>query len=307
MFGDACMTNDIHGHTHGVPDATPRRLAWTLALVLGYAAAEVIGGLVSGSLALLADAGHMVSDAAALGLTLFAMWFARRAPTATRTFGYFRAEILAALVNGSTLVAIALVILVEAVQRLRQPVAVEGSIMLVVAVGGLLVNVAGLYLLREGPHGNLNVKGAWLHVLTDALGSAQAIAAATLIWTLGWTWVDPVASMLIALLVVYASWTLLRQSVGVLMEGTPADVDPRRVEAVLRSVAGVVDIHDFHLWSITSGFTALSAHLVVPDGADGPEVLRRSAACLADRFGIRHSTLQLDVGGPCAQAHHDVH
>jgi cobalt-zinc-cadmium efflux system protein len=297
-----------HAHGHGGADTTVRRrLAWTLALVTAYAAAEVVGGLVSGSLALLADAGHMLSDAGAIGLTLFAMWFAHRAPTPTRTFGSFRAEILAALVNGSTLVGIALVILVEAIHRLRQPVEVHGPLMLAIACGGLLVNLAGLYLLRDGGHGNLNVKGAWLHVLTDALGSVQAIGAAALIWAFGWTWIDPVASILIALLVVYSSWALLRQAVGVLMEGTPAHIDPEEVEAALRSVADVTDIHDFHLWSITSGFTALSAHLVVSVTADAPEVLRRSEACLADRFGIRHSTLQLDVGAACAQAHHDVH
>lgn len=296
-----------HDHAHGSADATTSRLRWTLALVLAYAAAEVIGGLVSGSLALLADAGHMLSDAAALGLTLFAMWFARRAPTPTRTFGYFRAEILAALVNGSTLVGIALVILVEAVHRLRQPVAVEGPLMLVVAVGGLVINLAGLYLLRHGRDGNLNVKGAWLHVLTDALGSAQAIGAAALIWTFGWQWVDPVASILIALLVVYSSWSLLRQSVGVLMEGTPAHIDPAAVRSALKGVAGVEDVHDFHLWSITSGFVALSAHLVVPATADVRQVLQRSQACLAGQFAIRHSTLQIDLGGSCSEAHDDVH
>ena len=296
-----------HGHAHAPADASTKRLVWTLVLVLAYTAAEIVGGLVSGSLALLADAGHMLSDAAAIALTLFAMRFARRAPTPTRTFGYFRAEILAALVNGSTLVGIALVIAVEAIQRLREPVTVEGPLMLAVAAGGLLINIAGLYLLRDGQHGNLNVRGAWLHVLTDALGSAQAIGAAALIWVFGWTWIDPVASLLIAVLVVYSSWSLLRQSVSVLMEGTPADIDPEAVRRALRSVAGVEDVHDFHMWSITSGFTALSAHLVVPVTADAADVLRRSQTSLAQQFGIRHSTLQLDFGDACHEAHHDVH
>jgi cobalt-zinc-cadmium efflux system protein len=289
-------------HAHTPAEAGVKRLTWTLILVLAYAGVEVIGGLVSGSLALLADAGHMLSDAAAIGLTLFALRFARRAPTSTRTFGYFRAEILAALVNGSTLVGIALVIVVEAIGRLRHPAAVEGPLMLATASGGLLINLAGLYLLRHGQHGNLNVRGAWLHVLTDALGSAQAIGAAAIIWALGWNWIDPVASMSIALLVVYSSWGLLRQSVGVLMEGTPAHIDPDAVLAALRDLAGVEDVHDFHLWSITSGFVALSAHLVIPATADAPEVLRRSQACLAERFAIRHSTLQLDLGGACGEA-----
>jgi cobalt-zinc-cadmium efflux system protein len=295
-----------HDHAHAPAEAGVRRLVWTLVLVLAYAGAEVIGGAASGSLALLADAGHMLSDAAAIGLTLFATRFARRAPTPTRTFGSFRAEILAALVNGSTLVGIALVILVEAIGRLRHPMAVEGPLMLAIACGGLLVNLAGLYLLEDGRQGNLNVRGAWLHVLTDALGSAQAIGAAAIIWTFGWAWVDPVASILIALLVVYSSWSLLRQSVGVLMEGTPAHIDPDAVLEALRDVAGVEDVHDFHLWSITSGFVALSAHLVVPGTADVPDVIRRSHACLADRFAIRHSTLQVDLGGECGDVQHDV-
>ena len=165
------------------------RLGWTLALVVLYAVAEVAGGLISGSLALLADAGHMVSDAGAIALTLFAMQFARRPPSPTRTFGYHRAEILAALVNGATLVGIALLILVEAFGRLRTPTVVEGPLMLAIAGGGLLVNLAGLYLLRGGQHGSLNIRGAWLHVLSDALGSAQAIVAAILIWVFGWYWV----------------------------------------------------------------------------------------------------------------------
>ena len=272
-----------------------------------YAAAEVVGGFVSGSLALLADAGHMVSDAAAVGLTLFAMRYARRPPSATRTFGYYRAEILAALVNGATLVGIAIFILIEAVERLYIPSAVEAPLMLAVAVGGLLVNAAGLYLLRGSRHGGPNIRGAWLHVLTDALGSAQAIVAAVLIWAFGWYWVDPVASMLIALLVVYSSWALLRQAVAVLMESAPAHIDVDAVRDALGAVPGVADVHDLHIWSITSGFVALSAHIVVMAPSTAPEVLRLSEQRLADQFKIRHSTLQLDLAGPCSQAHHDVH
>jgi cobalt-zinc-cadmium efflux system protein len=294
-------------HPHGASHISARRLGWTLALVALYAAAEVVGGVVSGSLALLADAGHMVSDAGAIGLTLFAMRFARRPPSPTRTFGYYRAEILAALVNGATLVGIALFILVEAVERLRTPTAVEGPLMLAVAGGGLLVNVAGLYLLRGGQRASLNIRGAWLHVLTDALGSAQAIAAAILIWMFGWDWVDPGASILIALLDVYSSWSLLRQSVAVLMEGAPGHNDVDALRDALGAIHGVDDVHDLHVWTITSGFVALSAHLVVDASADAADVLRRSEQCLADRFAIRHSTLQLDIGNRCGQAHHDTH
>lgn len=295
------------GHDHGTVDASASRLWAVLALVVLYTLAEVIGGLVSGSLALLADAGHMVSDAAAIGLTLFAMRYARRPPTPTRTFGHYRAEILAALANGAALVGIAIAIFVEALARLRTPIAVEAPLMLVVAGGGLVVNLLGLLWLRGGQRGNLNLRGAWLHVLTDALGSAQAIVAGVLIWAYGWSWVDPVASILIALLVIYSSWTLLWQSVAVLMEGVPAHIDLGAVREALRQLPGVEDVHDLHVWSITSGFVALSAHLVVATGADAADILHRAEACLADEFEIRHSTLQLEAGGAARQAHHDLH
>ena len=191
-----------------------RRLSLTLVLVLVYMGVEVIGGLLADSLALLADAGHMLSDAAALALTLFALRFARRPAPPQRTYGSHRAEILAALVNGATLVAVAIYIFVEAFQRFRTPPEVHGGLMLAVACGGLMVNASGLWLLRTNHADNLNMQGAWLHVLTDALGSVQALIAGALIWTLGWHWVDPVASVLIGLLVIYSSWSLMRQSVA---------------------------------------------------------------------------------------------
>ena len=292
-------------HAHAPSGTGPARLAWTLGLVVAFAIAEVAGGLVSGSLALLADAGHMASDAAALGLTLFAMHIARRAPSPTRTFGYQRAEILAALANGATLVAIAVLIDVEAIGRLRTPVAVESGVMLAVAVGGLAVNVVSLVILRGGRRGtSLNLRGAWLHVFTDALGSVQAIAAAIAIALFGWTWIDPVASILIALLVVYASWSLLRESIAVLMEGVPADIDLEQVRAALAGVVHVRDVHDLHVWSITSGFVALAAHLVIDDEADAAPTLRAAQACLAERFGIHHTTLQLDIGPGCRHVDH---
>jgi cobalt-zinc-cadmium efflux system protein len=267
--------------------------------------AEVAGGVVSGSLALLADAGHMASDAAAIGRALLAVRIARRAPSSTRTFGYQRAEILAALANGATLVAIAVLIVVEAVGRLRAPVAVESRVMLAVAAAGLAVNVAVLVILRGGRRGpNLNLRGAWLHVLTDALGSLQAVGAALAIAMFGWAWIDPAASILIALLVIYASWSLLRESIGVLMEGVPADIDLEQVRAALSGVPGVRGVHDLHVWSITSGFAALSAHLVIDDAAGAAAALRAAESCLAERFGIHHTTLQLDVGEGCHQVDH---
>jgi cobalt-zinc-cadmium efflux system protein len=276
-------------------------------LVVAYTIAEILGGLWSGSLALLADAGHMVSDAAALGLTLFALHFARRAPTPERTYGYYRVEILAALANGATLVAIALLIVVEAYHRFRNPPVVEGPLMLAIAAGGLVVNGAGLWLLGGSHAHDLNVRGAWLHVLTDALGSVQALAAGMLIWLYGWYWVDPLASILIALLVIYSSWTLIAQSVAVLMEGTPSHIKVDDVRVALQGLTHVVEVHDLHVWSITSGFVALSAHLVVASESIDESVLRSSEQLLSSRFGIRHTTIQIDRTVNCNQANHDVH
>jgi cobalt-zinc-cadmium efflux system protein len=298
-----------HAHQHpgtSREERTPS-LAWTLALVIAYTAAEVIGGLWSGSLALLADAGHMVSDAAALALTLFAIRFARKSPTSERTFGFHRAEILAALVNGVTLMAIAVFIILEAYERLHDPRPIDGGLMLGVAAGGLAVNLAGLWLLGGSHAHDLNVRGAWLHVFTDALGSAQAIIAGVLILAYGWYWVDAAVSILIALLVVYSAWSLVSQSVHVLMEGSPAHIPVAEVRAALRSIDTVKDVHDLHVWSITSGFVSLSAHVVVDDGADEATVLKSSERVLVERFGIHHTTIQIDRCETCDQAHHDVH
>ena len=297
--------NHAHGgHAHGT---RTRPLAWTLALVVAYTIAEVIGGFWSGSLALLADAGHMVSDAAALALTLVAIRFARRAPTAERTFGFHRAEILAALVNGVTLIIIAIFICLEAYDRFQNPPVVEGTLMLGIAAGGLVVNLAGLWLLHGGHGHDLNVRGAWLHVLTDALGSAQAIAAGVLMVMYGWYWVDPVASVLIALLVIYSASLLISQSVHVLMEGAPGHINVDEVRNALTALDTVEDVHDLHIWSITSGFVSLSAHIVVTEASDHRAVLRLSQRLLVERFGIRHTTIQVDSCESCDQAHHDVH
>lgn len=292
------------GHAHGT---RARPLAWTLALVVAYTAAEVIGGFWSGSLALLADAGHMVSDAAALALTLVAIRFSRRAPTAERTYGFHRAEILAALVNGVTLIIIAIFICLEAYERFQNPPEVKGALMLAIASGGLVVNLTGLWLLDGGHAHDLNVRGAWLHVLTDALGSVQAIGAGVLMVMYGWYWVDPVASVLIALLVVYSASLLISQSVHVLMEGAPGHINVEDVRAALKALATVEDVHDLHIWSITSGFVSLSAHIVVSEAADHRTVLESSQRVLVERFGIRHTTIQVDSCESCDQAHHDVH
>jgi cobalt-zinc-cadmium efflux system protein len=300
-----------HGHSHGQIDPArggTRRLAFILALVLAYMVAEVVGGLLTNSLALLADAGHMLSDAGALALSLFALWIARRPPTSTHTYGFYRTEILAALVNGAALVAISVYVFVEAIRRIDTPPEIEGGLMMWIAAGGLAVNLAGLWLLSGARSESLNVRGAWLHVLTDALGSVGTLVAGGLILGMGWNWADPVASILIGVLVLYSSWSLLRETVSVLMEGAPGDIDVDEVRTALHSVTGVSSAHDLHVWTITSGMVALSAHVVTPDSEGGGPLLERIRKMLHDRFGIDHITVQVepeDFGRPCVEG--EVH
>jgi len=277
-------------------------LAWTLVLVLTYIVAEVVGGLLTNSLALLADAGHMLTDAGSLGLALFAMWVARKPRSGNKTFGYHRTEILAALANGLTLVVVALIIVKEAWERFESPQPVDGGTMMWIAVGGLVVNLAGLRILHAGHAGHagegssesLNLRGAWLHVLADTLGSVQAIGAGALIWAFGWDIADPIASVLIALLVLGSSWPLLRDAVNVLLEGTPPHIDTAEVTEALEDVDGVLSIHDLHVWTITSGFESLSVHARV-ESRDGDEVLAEIREMLNERFGIEHCTVQIET------------
>jgi cobalt-zinc-cadmium efflux system protein len=269
-----------------------------------YMGAEVVGGWLANSLALLADAAHMLSDAGALALALFAMRFAERPATARHTYGYYRAEILAALVNGATLIAIALIIFLEAYERLQAPPQVQGGLMMGVAVGGLIVNGLGLWFLHGGRDESLNVHGAWIHVLTDALGSVQAIVAGALILMFGWTWVDPVASVLIGLLIIYSAWYIVAQSVSVLMEGAPGHVDVDDVRAALLGLPHVSEVHDLHVWTITSGFVALSAHLTCRTPGEQEPVLQSAQEILTERFSIRHTTIQIDRDAGCNHAVH---
>lgn len=276
---------------------TRQRVAVALVLVVGYMIAEAVGGLLANSLALLADAGHMLSDAAALGLTLFALWVAQRPPTARHSFGYYRAEILAALVNGAALFVIAAVIFVEAYHRFGALPEIRSGFMLAVALGGLLTNVVCLWLLHPGRSENLNVHGAWLHVVADALGSIAAIAAALLIWVFDWTWADLTASILIAIAVLYSAWGIVKQAVAVLMEATPRHLDIDRIRSAMMSVAGVVAIHDLHVWTIGSGMDCLAAHAVVEEGCPYHSVLSDLRRTLSQQFGIDHVTLQLEPAG----------
>ena len=285
-----------HSHNHhGSKRRSFKRLSMTLGLVALYMVAEVVGGLFTNSLALLADAGHMLSDASSLALALFALWIAQKPRSPERTFGYHRTEILAALANGITLVAIAIFIVVEAWHRFQSPEEVDGRTMMWIAVGGLVVNLAGLWILHKGRDESLNVRGAWLHVLADTLGSVQAIAAGALIWWFGWNIADPIASALIAVLVAWSSWTLLRDSVNVLMEATPRHIDVIEVKEALLTVTGVVDVHDLHVWTITSGFESLAVHARI-EGRSPPEILRELRGIIRERFDIEHSTIQLEEG-----------
>jgi cobalt-zinc-cadmium efflux system protein len=274
-----------------------RRVTLLLVLVLAYMGVEVAAGVIGGSLALVADAGHMASDAAALAITLWALRITRRPATPERTFGWHRAEILAAAVNGAALLAISGGVLWEAAGRFASPAPFQAPLVVGVAAGGLVVNVAGLFLLHDARDAGHNLRSAWLHVLSDALGSAGAMLAGGCAWAFGWTWADPAASVLIALLVVRAAWRLLDESVHVLMEGAPAHIDVNAVRGALLAHPGVRGVHDLHVWTITSGQVAMSGHVQVEAGADSAELLRGLGALLKERFALGHATLQLEPPG----------
>jgi cobalt-zinc-cadmium efflux system protein len=287
-----------HHHQHHVSAAevsgNKRRLAMALGLTATYMVAEIIGGLAANSLALLADAGHMFSDAAALGLSLVAVMLAQRPATPSRTYGFHRAEILAALTNGAALLALAVLIAREAWERLSAPPEVQGGLMLAVACGGLMINFINLMILSGGRHQNLNVRGAWLHVMADTLGSVGAIAAGAAIFFFGWRWADPVASFIIASLVLYSAWGLVRETLDVLMEGVPKGISIEDVTAALEELPGVLDAHDLHIWSLTSGRNIATTHLVIAEGADHQGIIDAANRTLAERFGIKHATIQVE-------------
>lgn len=282
-----------HHHHHGSGTGT-RQLAYVLALTAAYTVVEVIGGLLTGSLALLADAGHMLSDAASLGLALMAAWLGGRAVTAQQTFGYRRAEVLAALVNGIALVGISLWILLEAYQRFARPPEVLGGWMLAVAALGLLVNLVAARILFGGHDDNINVAAAARHVLADLLGSVGAVLAAGIILVTGWRYADPAVSVAIALLVLASSWSILRDAVRILLESTPRGADAATVGRAMAERPGVLEVHDLHIWTITSGFPALAAHVLVAPGDDCHARRRELEQMLHDSFAIHHTTLQVD-------------
>ncbi len=281
----------IHSRTDGGDVSAALRAALIITSV--FLVAEVIGGLVSNSLALLADAGHMLTDVGALAFSLFVAWLARQPATPKRTYGYLRFEILAALLNGAGLLAVSAAIIWEAIGRLRNPEPVETGVMLVVATGGLIVNIIAVRLLHGSASHSLNVRGAYLHVMSDLLGSVAAIAAALLMRYKGWALADPVASILMTALIVRGSWKLVRESVDILLESTPAHINVTDVREALEAVPGVESVHDLHVWTLTSGVVAMSAHALVHDAASNQRVLEAMTAVAGTR-GIRHTTIQIE-------------
>lgn len=284
------------GHSHGA-GANKKALAVVLSFTLAYMFAEIIGGLLTGSLALLADAAHMASDNVALALALFAFWLSSRPATPNRSFGYKRGEILAALFNGVTIVAISIWIFYEAFNRFQDPPEILGGWLMVVAVIGLFVNIAGALILTRSAGENLNMQGALRHILADLLGSVGVIAAALVILLTGWVYADPLISVFIGVLVLFSSWKLLRDSVNILLEGSPPGLDAGEVGRKMVDQKGVEEIHDLHIWTITSGFPALSAHVLVGKDEDCHARRRDLERMLGDEYGISHTTLQVDHTG----------
>jgi len=279
-------------HAHG--DRGRGALTAALVLVLGLMAGEIAAGIVAHSLALLADAGHLLTDAAALGAAIVAAALAARPAKGALTFGLGRAEILAAQGNGITLLVVAVWVVYAAVRRLIAPTTVHGGIVLAVALAGVAVNLVATAVLSRADRSSLNVRGAFLHVATDLAAFAATAAAGALVLTTGWDRFDPIASLLVAALMVRSSWSLLRDSGRIFLEAAPADIDPGAVAAALAADADVVEVHDLHVWTVTSGFPALAAHVLVSPETDCHAARRRLQQLLADRFGLRHTTLQVD-------------
>src|SRR6185295_10920181 len=293
-----------HGHSHSAAGKNKRRLAIVLALTSVYLLAEFVGGLLTHSLALLADAGHMLTDVAGLALALFAIRFAERPATPERTYGYYRIEILAALVNGVVLIGIAFYILFEAYQRFRNPPAVQSGAMLAIASVGLVVNALGIYLLHAASAESLNMRAAYFEVYYDMLASVGVIVAGVIMLATGWYYADPLISAAIGLFILPRTWLLIRDAVGVLLEGTPADVNLAALRETIEEVPGVADVHDLHVWSLTSGVNAMSVHTVLADHALHDEVLAAVQRQVTSEFKIMHATVQVECKGCAAYETH---
>lgn len=285
-----------HNHDHSRLTRTGRLKA-ALAITTVYMIAEAVGGWLTNSLALIADAGHMLTDVAALTLTLAAIWFAVRPATAKKTFGYYRLEILAAFINGIALALISLWVIYEAYGRWQSPPQIDGSNLTLIAFGGLVVNIVAAKLLHHGHHHDLNMRGAWLHVIGDLLGSVTAIVAGVLIVAFGWLWADPLCSVVISLIIIFGAWRLITDSVNILLEGTPSHIDLAAVEATILETEGVAGVHDLHVWTISSGMDALSAHINHEPSVSHSGLLAMVRERLHERFGIEHLTIQMESTG----------
>jgi len=296
------MPSDDAANRLGQPIATPllgavrqkQRLSLVLYLTTTYLIVEVVGGRLTGSLALLADAGHMLTDVGGLGLSLLAIRFAEKPATPQKTYGFYRAEILAALANALVLLVVSFFVLYEAYRRFAEPPEVRSLPMLLVAAVGLIVNLLGMWLLSGRSEKSLNVKGAYLEVMSDALSSVGVIVAGIIMLTTGWYLADPIISMAIGLFILPRTWSLLTQSVHILMEGAPPRLDVTSVEAAMRQVEGVREVHDLHVWTLTSGLDAISAHVVVDLLDQGQAVLGGVRRVLRERFDIGHITIQIE-------------
>ncbi|MGD7021811.1 cation diffusion facilitator family transporter [Rossellomorea vietnamensis] len=298
-----------HGHHHGhdhTREGNKKGLLIALIITTGIMVLEFFGGLITNSLALLSDSGHMLSDASSLALSLAAMWLAGRAASSAKTFGYYRFEILAALLNGVTLFLIAGFIVYEAYERLLDPPAVSSGTMMVIAFIGLLANLLSAWaLIKQGDvKDNVNLRSAYLHVLGDALGSVGAIIAGAIMLWFDWYWADPLISVLVALLILKSAWGIITHTVHILMEGVPAGIDVQKVRRTLESIEGICNVHDLHIWTITSGMNSLSCHILIEDEEDDQEILQKAINLIEEEFHINHTTIQIERS---ELTHGDVH
>ena len=290
--------HDHHGHNphDHQREGNKKGLVIALSITTGIMLLEFFGGLITNSLALLSDSGHMLSDAGSLALSLTAMWFAAKPPSPNKTYGFYRFEILAALFNGVTLFVIAGFIVWEAIDRLMEPPRVASGSMMAIATIGLVANLASAwFLMKKGDvKGNVNLRSAYLHVIGDALGSVGAIAAGLLMLLFSWYIADPIISVLVAVLILKSAWGVLSHTTHILMEGTPVTVDQVEVKQTLQSIPGVRDVHDLHIWTITSGLDSLSCHLLIEDDRDSQEILQEAIRKIEEKFRIRHTTIQVE-------------
>ena len=305
------MSERAHRHGHGGQEdhtheldlrvVSRRRLWWAIAIILVFLIVEVVGGLITGSLALLADAGHMLTDLLALAMAIFVGYLAERPATPERTFGFLRAEVIGAFINGATLILVVGLVFREAIGRFLHPPEVEGVGMLAVACAGLLANLASAWVLSGSRKENINIEGAFIHMLADTLGSVGAVVAGIVILATGWMPADPLASVLIGLLILWSSIGLLRRTLAILIQATPPHLDFHEIQAALEANEHVAAVHDLHIWSVTSGFPVLTAHIwlkpMCSDPACWQQCLRDLQGTLRERFGIDHATLQLEPAG----------